>query len=482
MPTAAATNAVSIDSARLDQLINERFAASAGPGLAVAVVRDGGLAYTWSSGYADTARQTPITLDTRFRIGSISKTFTAVGVMQLRDEGHFDLDDPVNQHVKRIRINSPGRPITIRHLLTHTSGLGPVRRSTDMLRPMFGWGTQRGHFPASLNDYYRGGLHVPIEPGKRCSYTNIGFPILGQLIEDVSGIPWRDYMRENVFVPLGAGGSGYRLSELPPDASDHLATGYAMRKQGFAPVRYLECATEPASSVFSSVNHMALYARELLRPGRVVKASSLLEMTSVQFRGDERSPGGMGLAFHLDDVGGHRCFWHEGGWPGFSAMMIVAPEAGVATLAFTNTFSARRTSGHVAVAVLREVLGVSEQVEPTVAAPVARELLGAYSPDVPLLRQPARWFFEYGGFKIIADAERMMLRPVAAPNARQLGRTIESGGDSDSLHMTVRHVAGPPLLNVLDGQPTDLYFKRADSGEIAFLCVGSRKIYQKRAY
>ena len=100
-------------------------------GLAVGIVHQGKLIYTFNSGFADIKTRTPVTADTVFRIMSISKTFTAVALMQLWEQGKFQLDDPVNQHLKAMRVEHPdlnAPPITIRHLLTHTSGIGELRK------------------------------------------------------------------------------------------------------------------------------------------------------------------------------------------------------------------------------------------------------------------------------------------------------------------------------------------------------------------
>ncbi len=162
-------------------------------GLAVGVVRHGSPAWFHGHGVADVAAGTPIDQDTGFRIASVTKTITAIAVMQLREQGLVDLDAPASAYLNAYRLvpARPGfRPATLRHLLTHTAGVRAVREPSDLLRPALGWGTRAGRPVPSLAGYYRGGLHIDAEPGTKWAYSNHGFATLGQIVEDVSGVPF----------------------------------------------------------------------------------------------------------------------------------------------------------------------------------------------------------------------------------------------------------------------------------------------------
>jgi CubicO group peptidase (beta-lactamase class C family) len=176
-------------------------------GLAVGVVRDGSLEWFLGHGVADIQSKEPITQDTVFRIGSITKTVTAIAVMQLWEQGLVDLDAPANHYLRTFQlvpVKTGFRPATVRHLLTHTAGVGYWRRLSDLLQPGVGSGNRAGRTGApTLADHYRRGLPVEVEPGTRWGYTNHGFAALGQLVEDVSGQPVDEYLREHVFDPLG---------------------------------------------------------------------------------------------------------------------------------------------------------------------------------------------------------------------------------------------------------------------------------------
>src|SRR4029453_2639839 len=211
-------------------------------GVAVAVISSGGLVWFHGHGFADVAAKTPITEDTVFRIGSITKTFTAVAVMQLWDQGLVDLDAPANDYLRTFRlvpVRSSLRPATLRHLLTHTAGVGYWRRLTDLLQPGVGSGVRAGRSgsPPPAH-YYRPGFPAgggcgTVEPGTKWVYSNHGLAALGQIVEDVSGEPLDRYLRGRIFDPLGMEQTDLIRSER---VRPYLATGYVLRSRGLKPV------------------------------------------------------------------------------------------------------------------------------------------------------------------------------------------------------------------------------------------------------
>jgi CubicO group peptidase (beta-lactamase class C family) len=320
-------------------------------GLAVGIVHHGELVYTYNSGFADIKHDTPVTSDTVFRIMSISKTFTAVALMQLWEQGKFQLDDPVNQHLKAIRVEHPdlnAPPITIRHLLTHTSGIGELRKVEPrwLLRPelivMEDLSVRDFDQVQPLHTYYAGKLSAEIYPGVKWCYCNHAFGVLGQLVADLSGQSFEQYVIEHIFQPLGMTQSDLFWSDL---VRDRLATGYLFEKNGFRTVEdkigYQHVVTAGASNIYSSVNDMLHYVAALMngganQTGRILQPETLAMMFEPHFQLDPRLPG-QGLAFFLRDLGGHRTVGHGGGWPGFISRMLVAPDDGLALLVFTNT-------------------------------------------------------------------------------------------------------------------------------------------------
>ena len=458
------------DAARLAAVIAEVLHRHPAGGLAVGVVGRGGLEFFEGFGVADTARGTPITQDTVFRIGSISKTFTAIAVMRLRDRGLLDLDDPVGRHLRSYRLAAARRsfqPTTIRHLLTHTGGIGELRGLADLFRPTIGLALPRDRTAPSLADYYRGELRVEVEPGTKWAYANHGFATLGQLVEDVSGEPFASYMREHIFGPLGMGRTDFTRTA---PIQDHLAIGYALRKQGLKAVKDRDIAIQPAGSIFSTTADMARYAAALLGGDGgqepFLRPEILAEMFSPQYRPDPRLPG-IGLSFLRGDVGGHHTVGHDGGWPGFISTMVVAPDDGLAVLAFTNAGSV--TPARVSDAVLREMLGVAAD-GPRLDVPehpdVWAGICGWYGPDPgPLTNARVRMLMGAGAEVVVREGHLVLRGLTPAPRLRK-GFRLHADDPAD------------PYLFRLD--LTDLglgtwpvAFSRNGDGTVAALHLGS---------
>ena len=413
--------AASVDEPRLALVVREILHRHPAGGLAAGVVGPHGLEFFHGFGVADTARGTPITERTVFRVGSISKTFTAIAVMQLRDRGLIDLDDPVGRHLRSFRL-SPARasfgPVTIRQLLTHTGGIGEVRGLSDLFRPTVGLAVPAGRPAPSLADYYRGQLRIEVEPGTKWAYANHGFAVLGQLVEDVSGEPFGSYMRAHVFGPLGMHSTDFARTGA---IADHLATGYLLRRRGLKAVKDRDIAVQAAGSLFATTADMARYAAALLGGGGLPLApGTLSEMFQPHYQPDPRIPG-LGLSFWLGDVGGHRTVGHSGGWPGFISSMVVVPDDKVAVLAFTNTGTV--TPERVSDALLREILGVAAD-EPRSDVPerpdVWRELCGWYGPDPGPNTNTRTRMLIGGGAEVIVRRNHLVLRALTyAPQLRR---------------------------------------------------------------
>ena len=310
-------------------------------GLAVGVVRDGALGRFSGHGLADIAAGTPVTEDTVFRVASVTKTFTAIAVMQLWERGLVDLDAPANRYLRAYRLvpaRAGFRPATVRHLLTHTAGIREVLHPSGLLRPRdLGETVPLGRPVPSLAEYYRGGLRVDAEPGTRWCYTNHGFATLGQLVEDVTGEPLDRYLRRHVFEPLGMTATDLARSER---VAAHLATGYELRSGGARPVADYEVVTAGGGAVYSSPRDMARYVAALLggganRHGGCSEPATLATMFEPHHQPDPRVPG-FGLGFFRADLGGHLAVEHDGILPGFDAQLLLAPGDGVGVLAFAN--------------------------------------------------------------------------------------------------------------------------------------------------
>jgi CubicO group peptidase (beta-lactamase class C family) len=317
-------------------------------GLAVGVVRHGGVGLFQGLGVADLASGRPITEDTVFRIGSITKTVTAIAVMQLWERGLVDLDAPANGYLrpyKLIPAETGWRPATLRHLLTHTAGIPDVLYLGDLLHPSWGpfdgrpplYSVEVGEPLPSLAEYYRSGIRLVAEPGSAFAYSNHGFATLGQIVEDVSGEPLDRYFRRHIFQPLGMTTTDLLRSE---QVAAHLAKGYVLGRGGAGEVTEREWIGRAGGGVYSSGRDLARYVVALLgggcnEQGSVLRPSTLATMFEPHYLPHPALPG-MGLGFFRHDAGGHRVVGHEGIMPGFNSGILVAPDDGVGVFALTN--------------------------------------------------------------------------------------------------------------------------------------------------
>ena len=321
---------------RIRGILNRRPAV----GLAVGVVRDGRLESFHAHGLADIASRTPVTEDTVFRVGSLTKTFTAIAVMQLQEQRLVDLDAPANHYLRAYRLipADPGwRPATVRHLLTHTAGIREVLHPSGVVRPLFGETVKAGQPMPSLAEYYRPGLRIGAEPGTRFRYTDHGFATLGQLVADVTGQPFDRYLREHVFAPLGMADTELVRSDA---AQSRLATGYELRAGGAKPYPDYEVVTAGGAAAYSTPRDIARYLAALLgggvnEHGSVLKPETLATMFTAQYQPDPRIPG-LGLAFFRSNPGGRIVLEHQGVVPAFTSQIFVAPDDGIGLLAVTN--------------------------------------------------------------------------------------------------------------------------------------------------
>lgn len=439
-------------------------------GLSVAVVQRGTQVWLQTHGFADVERHVPVDEDTVFRIGSITKTMTAIAVMQLVEEGLLDLDAPVERYLRSFRLlpaDSRFRPVTVRDLLTHTAGVRAVRGVTDLLRPALGWGSPAGLPVPSLAEYYGPGLRVDVEPGTRFAYSNQGFAVLGQVVEDVSGMPFDRYLRQRVFDPLGMVHSDVVRSDR---VRGGLAIGYEPGPRGLARVVDLEDVTLGAGNVYSSTRDMVRYMTALLsggggEHGTMLQPGTLATMFEPHYQPDPRLPG-IGLAFFRDTLGGHRTVVHDGIWKGFLSTMLLAPDDSIGVLALANTghFRPGGAPDEAADAVLRRLL----DVPPDDASPglpqhpaVWADLCGRYSLGRGVLVDPQPRSLFGAGLQVRAGDRLTVgvpLMPWRLPLQPQ-------PGDHDAFRVDLSNLVGGPEATV------PLVFGRDDSDRVVAMHV-----------
>ncbi|WP_280330836.1 serine hydrolase domain-containing protein [Nocardia wallacei] len=366
-PTGVATpgrNTVANEDSDLAQHVAALFGRRPVVGGVVAVVHDGVVEYV-RHGWADIAERRPATEHTVFRIASITKTFTAIAIMQLWERGLLDLDAPVRNYLRGYRLaptDPEFGPVTVRHLLTHTSGIGETAHPWRVLGPDFGESVPPGAPVTPLADYYRQGLRVDAEPGTRWTYTNHGFATLGQVVADITGVAFADYLHTHIFQALGMFDTTMVSGEV---STRDRATGYTLGARGPVPVTHREMITAPASSAYSTAHDMTRYLAALLNGGRndhgrILQSDTLATMFAPQYQPDPRIPG-IGLGLFRGLVGDRSVVEHQGILPGFNAQMWLSPADRTGVLSLV-------TGGHRALlwlpaetsTLLHQVLGVQE--------------------------------------------------------------------------------------------------------------------------
>lgn len=387
-------------------------------GMAVGIIQGEKLIYSKGFGLAEVQQEKAIATDTVFRIGSISKIFTSVALMQLWEQGKFQLDEPVNEYLKAYKVqhrdpNAP--PVTFRHLLTHTSGIGEVRGITDLARPVLGLGAKLDKPIPTLKEYYAKGLTPEVYPGTKWAYSNHAFATLGQLVEDISAEPFSEYTIRHVFEPLGMTHTDYLLSDR---VRDQLAQGYAFNRGKFKAIDYLEIVVTGAGSIFSSVNDMSRYVVALLNGGKnefgsILQPETLQLMMQPQYQLDPHLSA-MGLAFFLDDFESHRIVSHGGGWPGFTSWMLIAPDDSLGIVVFSNTSSLAPYG--IAQDLLRQLLDVPASAEQLprpdiLASPhLWPQLCGCYTSEKGLNTNARIWMSLGGAVEVFVKDNRLQMR------------------------------------------------------------------------
>ena len=304
------------------------------PGASVAVLLEGEVVEA-AAGVLSLATEVEVDPETLFQIGSITKVYTATLVMQLVDAGVVDLDDPVVRYVPEFRVADPSASasITVRHLLSHTSGFDGGDHFLD---------TGRGddclaRYVAALGD-----LEQMSEPGALWSYNNAGFTVLGRLVEVVTGQTWDAALRDRLLTPAGL----VRSVTLPEDALLHrTAVGHGADADGKAvPVKKwsIDRSAGPAGAIVASAADVIGFARLHLDGGRAADGTQVLSAASVEAMQQAQVPvldeGGAagGLAWALSRAGGHRVVSHNGGTVGQAAFLTTLPDLGFAVCLLTN--------------------------------------------------------------------------------------------------------------------------------------------------
>jgi CubicO group peptidase (beta-lactamase class C family) len=304
----------------LDGYFAEQMAKQHIPGAAFVFVKDGTVFFKKGYGLANLERKLPVSPDTTvFRIGSISKVFTADAVVQLADRGKIDLNADVNRYLKGVKVPATfAESVTAAHLLSHTAGFDEIRPGTQAP-------DQGSVLP--LAEFLNPRLVRLWRPGRIPMYSTYGITLAGALVEDVSGLPFEDYLAQNIWAPLGMKRTSITV---PPALAGDLATGYEYGEGGHRPQRWEWYHTTPASSINSTAADMAVWMITHLQNGRhgdvrTMSEKAALAMHRTQATGHPKLPG-IAYGFEEEVYGDLRMLVHGGTVAGFSSLVVLIPE------------------------------------------------------------------------------------------------------------------------------------------------------------
>lgn len=373
------------------------------PGAAVLVMKDGKPLLRKAYGTADLELGVAMTPEHVFRIGSMTKQFTAVAVLMLLEQGKLALDDPLTKFLPDYPVQ--GRTITVEHLLTHTSGIKSI---TDLkeFQPL-----RRKDLPvAELIAVFKD-KPFDFAPGEKWAYNNSGYVLLGAIIEKISGTSYEAFMQKNVFDPLGLKNTHYdsatriiprRISGYGPGPSN-----------GFANANYLSMTLPyAAGSLVSTVDDLAAW-NEALLAGKLIKRETL-EKAWTAYKLKDGSSSDYGYGWGIGSFEGQRKIAHGGGIDGFTSDGVLLPEERLIVIILTNSTLPARTPGLFTTKIIGAALGkpIVEPKELKIDPKAFDQYAGDYELQpgfvIKFFRQGDRYFTQatgQGAAEIFAESE-----------------------------------------------------------------------------
>ena len=335
------------------------------------VARGSQVLFSKGYGEANLELDVPNSPNTKFRLGSVTKQFTAASILLLEERGKLSVSDPVKKYL-------PDAPaawdkITIFHVLTHTSGIPNFTSFPDYPK-LERYATTPAELVARFRD-----KPLDFEPGERWNYSNSGYVLLSYLIEKITGDSYEKFVRENIFTPLGMKDSGYDSNST---VILHRASGYVYGKNGFENAGFVHMSVPQGAGALYSTTEDLLKWEQGLFGGKVLQAASLEKMTK-PFKND------YAFGLQVDTTGGHKVIEHGGGIEGFNTELEYYPEDKLTVVVLGNVNGA--APGEIAKKLAALARGEtvklqSERKETTVDPKVLSRYVGAYQfPNAAML-------------------------------------------------------------------------------------------------
>ena len=333
------------DPTPLDEFILHGMKEAKVPGLAALTLKEGKIFWAGYYGWANIEEKRPVTKDTLFQLASISKTITACMIMQQVEQGKLELDADINTLIP-FKVRNPkhvDKPITLRQLLTHTSG---VRDNWKVLEEHW---VKNGDFPKplaqSLPAYLvEGGEFFSAKksfhswaPGAKNQYSNVGFALAAYVAEAKAKTSFEVLCEQGIFKPLGMDGTAFRLAAVD---SNQVAMSYGYRKKtiGFKALGHHGYLDFPAGTLRATAPHLARFLLMFMGEGklgetRILKAATVEAMKKIQFPKLDKK---QGLAWYYDRIAGRQMIGHDGGDPGVATQMFCQPKEGTGIIVLMN--------------------------------------------------------------------------------------------------------------------------------------------------
>jgi len=332
------------DAARMDALA-QNYADSGKFMGSVLVWKDGKALLDKGYGYANLEWRIPNTPDTKFRLGSMTKQFTAAAILLLQQRGQLNINDPITKYLPAAP--AAWKKITLHQLLTHTSGIANFTDQPDY--------TKWERFPAQPMELVARFKDKKLDfpPGSKWSYSNSGYVLLGIVIEKISGQTYQAFLTDNIFKPLGMADSGYDSEAMV--IANH-ASGYMPGRDGPVPAGYVDMSVPYAAGALYSTTRDILRWEQGLFGGKLLNADMLKLMTTPGL-------GNYGCGFWIQDAAGHRKVTHGGGIEGFNTQGDYLPDDNlvVVVLGNINGTAPSELSGHLVTLGLGQPLTLAKE-------------------------------------------------------------------------------------------------------------------------
>ena len=333
------------------------------PSISTCIIKNDSVVWSKGYGFYDIENNKQATPDTLYLLASISKTVTATALMQLYEQEYFDLDDDVNDFLPfNLRNpNYPNNPITFRMLLSHRSSLASDNSDRLCISYIPGDPDISSYPHPWLEEYlspggcaYHSSVWADCPPGEKFIYANIGFSIIGYLVEIISGMNFNQYCKYYIFTPLGMYNTSFRLKDLD---INNIAVPYFFKNKNYvANPHYGMLFIYPGASLRTSVNELSHFLIAHLNGGRyndvrILNESSIDLMHTAHYPLDDRGYGyGLGWSIKIEKSGTKQ-IGHSGGWPGVHTQMNARLDDKTAIIVLTNCYDSTQS--------FRPIVGIS---------------------------------------------------------------------------------------------------------------------------